>query len=129
MSALEQQQIERLAAMMDERWAREFREIRSLFAARDAERQEVTLGESVDAATDEALLVRLASVDDPLIRQNLQDVYDIIGARQRIAAGNYGECIDCGADIAFERLLAYPTAKRCIDCQRERERQKKAMMR
>lgn len=124
MPGLEQKQIDHLAAMMDERWAREFREIRSLFSATDEDRQQVTLGEGVDEATDDALLVKLSAVDDPLIRQNLQDVRDIAAARQRIAAGKYGECTDCGADIAYERLLAYPTAKRCIDCQREHEKRK-----
>ncbi len=124
MPGLDQKQIEHLAAMMDERWAREFREIRSLFSATDEDRQQVTLGESVDEATDEALLVKLSAVDDPLIRQNLQDVRDIAAARRRIAAGTYGECTDCGADIACERLLAYPTAKRCIGCQREHEKRK-----
>lgn len=124
MPGLEQKQIDHLAAMMDERWAREFREIRSLFSATDEDRQQVTLGEGVDEATDDALLVKLSAVDDPLIRQNLQDVRDIAAARQRIAAGKYGECTDCGADIVYERLLAYPTAKRCIDCQREHENRK-----
>ncbi len=126
MPGLEQKQIDHLGAMMDERWAREFREIRSLFSSEDEERQQVTLGASVGEASDDALLARLATVDDPLIRQNLQDVRDIMGARQRIAAGTYGECIDCGADIAYERLLAYPTAKRCIGCQREREKRQVA---
>ena len=121
MPALEQKQIDQLTAMMDERWAREFREIRSLFSAMDEERQRVALGESLDEASDETLLARLSTVDDPLIRQNLQDVRDIIGARQRIAAGTYGECIDCDTDIAYQRLVAYPTAKRCIECQRDRE--------
>jgi len=124
MPALEQKQIDHLAAMMDERWAREFREIRSLFSATDEDRQQVTLGEGVDEATDDALLVKLSAVNDPLIRQNLQDVRDIAAARQRIAAGKYGECTDCGADIGYERLLAYPTAKRCIGCQREHEKRK-----
>lgn len=125
MPALDQKQIEHLAATMDERWARELREIRSLFATQQGEeRQLVTLGEGIDEASDEALLVRLAAVDDPLIRQNLQDVRDIAGARQRIAAGTYGECIDCAADIPYERLLAYPVAKRCIDCQRKHEKKR-----
>lgn len=124
MSALDPKQIEHLAAMMDERWAREFREIRSLVSAMDEERRRVTLGGSVDEQSDDALLVKLSAVDDHLVRQNLQDVLDIAAARQRIASGRYGECTDCGADIAFERLKAYPTAKRCIDCQREHERRK-----
>lgn len=124
MPGLDQKQIEHLEAMMNERWTREFREIRSLFSTMDEERQRVTLGGSIDEASDDALLVKLAPVNDPLIQQNLQDVRDIVAARQRIAAGTYGECTDCGADIAYERLLAYPTAKRCIDCQREHEKRK-----
>jgi RNA polymerase-binding transcription factor DksA len=124
MPGLDQKQIEHLATMMNERWTREFREIRSLFSTMDEERQRVTLGGSIDEASDDALLVKLAPVNDPLIQQNLQDVRDIAAARQRIAAGTYGECTDCGADIAYERLLAYPTAKRCIDCQREHEKRK-----
>lgn len=102
MPGLEQKQIDHLNAMMSDRWARELREIRSLFSGEGEERQQVTLGASVDEASDEALIARLATVDDPLIRQNLQDV----------------------RDIAYERLLAYPTAKRCIGCQREREKRK-----
>ena len=43
-------------------------------------------------------------------------------AMARIAGGSYGSCIDCGETIGFERLLAFPTAKRCIVCQRQREK-------
>ncbi len=42
---------------------------------------------------------------------------DIDAALERIQAGNYGTCTDCGVIIAPARLNAYPTAKRCIDCQ------------
>jgi len=109
---------------MDERWVREFSEIRSLLADLGEERQRVALGERAADSSDEALLDTLSAVDEALIRQNLQDVRDIVAARRRIAAGTYGDCTDCGGEIAYERLLAYPTAKRCIDCQREHERRK-----
>ncbi|WP_053172614.1 TraR/DksA family transcriptional regulator [Limnohabitans planktonicus] len=42
---------------------------------------------------------------------------DIEAALERIQAGTYGQCIDCGVSIPPARLNAYPTAKRCIDCQ------------
>lgn len=42
---------------------------------------------------------------------------DIDAALERIQAGTYGQCTDCGVTIAPARLHAYPTAKRCIDCQ------------
>ncbi len=43
-------------------------------------------------------------------------------ALARIATGDYGECLDCGANIPFERLVARPTAELCISCKEEAER-------
>ena len=42
---------------------------------------------------------------------------DIEAALERLQAGTYGTCTDCGVTISNTRLTAYPTAKRCIDCQ------------
>lgn len=42
---------------------------------------------------------------------------DIEAALERIQAGTFGTCTDCGVTISTARLNAYPTAKRCIDCQ------------
>ncbi len=124
MSGLSPQQIEHLGRLMDERWAREFREIRSLIDNVTGLRERITLGERPADPSDESLLHSLAAVDEVQIRQNIQDVQDIVAARQRIAAGTYGVCTDCGGDIDPERLLVYPTAKRCINCQREHEARK-----
>ena len=38
-------------------------------------------------------------------------------ALERLDAGTYGQCTDCGVSIPPARLNAYPTAQRCIDCQ------------
>jgi RNA polymerase-binding transcription factor DksA len=43
-------------------------------------------------------------------------------ARRRLAAGTYGTCIACGRDVGIDRLIAYPTAARCLDCQAGHER-------
>jgi DnaK suppressor protein len=42
---------------------------------------------------------------------------DIEAALERTDAGTYGQCTDCNVTIPPARLNAYPTAKRCIDCQ------------
>lgn len=44
--------------------------------------------------------------------------------RLRSGDGRYGECRDCGAAIAFDRLRAQPMAARCLACQAGRERAK-----
>jgi DnaK suppressor protein len=38
-------------------------------------------------------------------------------AERRMSEGQYGVCVDCGTEIARERLLALPTAVRCTACE------------
>ena len=59
----------------------------------------------------------LAARDIAEARQQLSALADVDGALRRMAAGSYGECVDCGELIAPARLRAYPAATRCIDCQ------------
>ncbi len=42
-------------------------------------------------------------------------------ALQRIEAGTYGQCVDCGITIPEARLQAAPEATRCITCQEKTE--------
>ena len=42
-------------------------------------------------------------------------------ALQRIDADEYGDCLDCGAEIGHARLSARPEAPFCIACQSRRE--------
>lgn len=44
-------------------------------------------------------------------------------ALEKIEAGEYGECEECGCDIRFERLIARPTAELCITCKDEAEKE------
>jgi DnaK suppressor protein len=46
----------------------------------------------------------------------------IDAALERIQAGSYGQCLDCGVDIPGARLHAAPEAPRCIACQEKLER-------
>ena len=37
-------------------------------------------------------------------------------ALERLDAGRYGVCVDCGGPIAPDRLVARPSARTCIAC-------------
>jgi len=50
-----------------------------------------------------------------------QVISEIDAALQRIEAGTYGTCVDCGHSIPHERLEANPRASLCIDCKRKSE--------
>lgn len=44
-------------------------------------------------------------------------------ARQRLAEDTYRICEDCEKEISAKRLLAVPTAKKCIACQEKVEKE------
>jgi len=48
-------------------------------------------------------------------------VQGIESALERLKAGTYGVCVDCGEPIAVARLRALPFAERCRDCQEARD--------
>lgn len=126
MSELTAEQMRHLSELMDQRYAREMEQIAGI-AARSQEERGQQLEAGRPAEQVDAILAELARATDfAMLRQDLQDARDIIAARRRIAAGSYGDCIDCDEPIAYARLEAYPTAKRCISCQSKHEERKAA---
>jgi DnaK suppressor protein len=45
----------------------------------------------------------------------------IDAALARIEAGTFGECVECGEEMAPGRLAAHPAAALCLECARARE--------
>ncbi|HUP09355.1 MAG TPA: TraR/DksA family transcriptional regulator [Caldimonas sp.] len=91
---------------------------------RDANRQadEAALGPRVGDSVDQG---DERFQDGMAHAEKLRDQEELIAidaARSRIAEGSYGECIDCGRAIPFERLRAQPTALRCVPCQAKFEK-------
>lgn len=59
---------------------------------------------------------------DLTLEENLrQRLADVRAALDRVAAGTYGVCSKCDADIPPERLEAVPTASLCIQCKEAEE--------
>ena len=71
---------------------------------------------------DESVADAVADLNLEIVDRQVHEMRDIEAARRRIKAGDYGVCMDCGAGIGFDRLMAYPTTKRCITCQQQHER-------
>lgn len=70
---------------------------------------------------DNALVDVLADLNIATLDRELEEFSDIQEALQRISQGTFGDCVDCGGQIQVARLKAYPTAKRCLRCQRHHE--------
>jgi DnaK suppressor protein len=71
---------------------------------------------------DGAQITATGSVHHAEIERDTAELNDIASAMERIAAGTYGFCTECGERIVDARLSVWPTAKRCTPCQRQVER-------
>jgi DnaK suppressor protein len=112
MPTLSTDQIETIRHLLDERERELAGEVREANErAEDSAAGDV--GDSVDQG-DERFQDGMAHVEK---LRDQEELMAIDAARGRIADGSYGECIDCGQPIPFERLRAQPTALRCVPCQ------------
>jgi RNA polymerase-binding protein DksA len=71
---------------------------------------------------DQATAASLTDYTNAVARRNVEAIKEIDAALARIKAHQFGRCVDCGAEVAFERLKAFPTARRCVACQGMHER-------
>lgn len=96
----------RWRAILEARWRDQLQEVTELSLAYHG-----AVGDALDASADERArrLVRRTVA----ARQRLADTED---ALDRLAAGNFGECEQCGAPIPADLLFAAPEARYCPDC-------------
>ena len=121
MKHLTERQIEELTLRLTGRTRFLAARVREELAASDTQHYRDLAGAVTDTA-DEALASALVDVDTEIIDRHIIELRDIEAAHERMKKATYGICIDCGDEVAYERLAVYPTAKRCVRCQQQRER-------
>ena len=96
--------------------------------ARSGQQERRTLREggekAVTSVRDEADLSELdlqAELDLALLEIRTETIRHIDRAIQRIDAGIYGICKECGGRIPAARLNALPFAEECVDCANEHD--------
>jgi RNA polymerase-binding protein DksA len=70
---------------------------------------------------DESIADLLSDINLAVISKHAADITGIEQALHRMGVGTYGTCVDCGDEIEYPRLDAYPTARRCVSCQARHE--------
>ena len=60
-------------------------------------------------------------IEFALIQMKSETLSKIEAALRRLDEGTYGNCFECGEEIAEPRLRALPFAARCKDCEEARE--------
>ncbi len=112
MSELSDSQLQVIQARLAEREAELQDRVRR--AKEEAANRPSALGRQVDDAGEAGEQRFRTGIEHVELSRDQEELTEIAEARNRIAEGSYGECVDCGLPIAFERLLAQPIAKRCI---------------
>lgn len=76
------------------------------------------LGDQATAVADQNFLLRIKEREQKLLKK-------IDEALERIAAGTFGICENCGNEISSKRLLARPVTTLCIECKTRQEQEEK----
>jgi RNA polymerase-binding protein DksA len=106
LEAVRQQTLRRLA-----RLAGDFNEV--VAASRDSNADDEHDPEGATIAFERSQLAAL-------VRQAQDHLAEIDAATDRLDAGIYGVCENCGQSIATDRLEARPVARTCIECESPR---------
>ena len=115
-SQLSGTQIHQFKTLLEDQFNKLWEEIGSELNESDKEHFLQIAGEVQDLE-DRSIADLFTDLNITLLDKHVQETRDINGALIRINKGTFGICSDCGNPIGYDRLMAYPTAKRCVHCQ------------
>lgn len=120
MTTLTEQQLHELKELMDQRRSRLRADILEVLARTG----EYPYGELAGTPEigDASVADLLVDLDNAMVHRDIEEIRGIDGAMERMDQGDYGTCVDCSLAIDYERLLAFPSVKRCFPCQEQYEK-------
>ena len=89
---------------------------------RATEESYVAIAGEVPDFGDQATAASLSDYDNVIARRHSEVIREVDDALVRIKAHRFGRCVECGSEVGFPRLRAFPTARRCVPCQTHHER-------
>lgn len=114
-------QLSELERALDKLEKNSARDLRQDFEQSGGESFTRAAGEAPDSG-DRSVADLEADLEAADIQRHGDALEGVMASRTRLADGSYGVCIDCDADIDFERLKVNPTALRCVECQSQFEK-------
>ena len=121
MAKLTDDQLAQLKAALQQRYLELREEIRSELE-RSGNQHYADLAGSVADPGDASVADMLVDLNANLVDRQVNEIREVEATLKRLAELDFGDCIECGGEIGFERLMAYPTAQRCVRCQELHEK-------
>ena len=110
----ERSRLSELAMMLEARRRQLLHEVH--VQMRDA-RTDVAVERNVLDQAESSEVDSQSEIGFALIQMKAETLNKIDTALRRLAEGRYGDCFECGEEIAQARLRALPFAVRCRDCE------------
>ena len=111
--AVEQKLRDRQIALLEE--------VRKELDERENQHLASVMGNHPGDSGDVSLADWLADLNILRVDRQVRELREIETKLAQVKDGTVNECVDCGKEIGLQRLLAYPTAMRCVACQEKHE--------
>ena len=121
MAKLSEEQLAQLKEMLQHRYLELREEVRGELE-RSGSQHYADLAGSVPDPGDESIADMMVDVDAALVDRQVNEMREVEVTLKRLAELDFGDCVECGGEIGFERLMALPTAERCVRCQELHEK-------
>lgn len=121
MSHLSDEQLSQLKQKLETARQQLRKDIRDELLRTDEEQYGELAGQVHDSG-DEAVADLLSDINTAVLGQSIKALREVEAAQERVKEGWYGRCEECQEEIPFERLDAYPTARRCMTHQEQYEK-------
>lgn len=79
------------------------------------------------SSKERAMEIKENDVTSGLEREGREELIQVDYCLEKIEAGDYGHCEDCGENIPLKRLQAIPFTPYCINCCEQREKERAAV--
>ncbi|SFP76188.1 transcriptional regulator, TraR/DksA family [Nitrosomonas cryotolerans] len=112
MANFTEEQLTQLKTALQKRYIELQQEIHNELHSDNA--QDVNLSDTISGIPDD--------IDTALVDRQINEMREIEVSLKHLSELEFGDCIDCDHEIGFSRLIAYPSAQRCITCQNQYEK-------
>ncbi len=114
-------ELAQLKARLQQRYLELREEVRGELE-RSGDQRYVDIAGSVADPGDDSVADMLLDLNAAIVDRQVREMREVEATLKRLAELDFGDCIECGGEIGFDRLMAYPTAQRCIRCQEVHEK-------
>jgi DnaK suppressor protein len=121
MSQLTSSDIQSVENKLNERKKAVLEEVRKELDERENQHLASVMGNHPGDSGDVSLADWLADLNILRVDRQVRELREIEAKLAQVKDGTVNECVDCGKEIGLQRLLAYPTAMRCVVCQEKHE--------